>query len=340
MTGPYATGCGVVSPAGWGLGPFRQALSRGEPLPVKEVTRPGMHRPARIRPVPVPTPRPAFLGHPRLRRTSPIAQFTVAAALEAIGPDAEMVRSGELSLGIIVCVMSACVIYSRRFYDETLKDPATASPLVFPETVFNAPASHLAALLGSTSINYTMVGDPAIFLQGLALAADWLSSGRVETCLVIGSEEADWITSEAFNLFDRDVIMSEGAGAVYLQAESNDSRPVRLTRITNPQPYTRHVSRQEAVERVRKEINGTAQDLLCDSLHGIEAVDRAEELVWHDWRGPRLSPRKILGEGLMAGAAWQCVAAIDALVQGHCQTAVANVVGCNEEAIAAEFAAA
>ena len=70
--------------------------------------------------------------------------------------------------------MSGSVNYSRRFYDETLKDPATASPLVFPETVFNAPASHLAALLGTTAINYTLVGDPGTFLQGIALAADWL----------------------------------------------------------------------------------------------------------------------------------------------------------------------
>jgi 3-oxoacyl-(acyl-carrier-protein) synthase len=265
----------------------------------------------------------------------------VAAALEALGPDAAKVSAGELSLGIVVCVMSACVIYSRRFYHETLKDPATASPLVFPETVFNAPASHLAALLGSTAINYTMVGDPAVFVQGLALAADWLGSGRVSGCLVVGAEEADWITSEAFNLFDRDVIMSEGAGAVYLRSEAPGTPAVKLVKVTDPQPYTKQVSRRQAVERVRREIvNGSTHELLCDSLHGVAAVDRAEEMVWNDWSGPRVSPRKVFGEGLMASSAWQCVAAIDALMQGTCRTAIANVVGCNEEAIAAEFAVA
>jgi len=341
VTQPCVAGCGVVSPAGWGLAAFREALERAEPLPAKELIRPGTERPMLVRSVPAPSPRPAFFSHPRLRRTSPIAQYAVAAALEALGPDAAAVSSGQKSLGIIVCVMSACVIYSRRFYDETLKDPATASPLVFPETVFNAPASHLAALLGSTGINYTMVGDPAVFLQGLALAADWLLSGRVEGCLVVGAEEADWITSEAFNLFDRDVIMSEGSGAVYLRAESQSANQVQLTKVTDPQPYTRQVSRRQAVERVRKQItNGNTQDLLCDSLHGVGAVDRAEEIVWNDWRGPRLSPRRIFGEGLMAGAAWQCVAVIDALMQGKCRKAVANVVGCNQEAIAAEFALA
>ncbi len=56
--------------------------------------------------------------------------------------------------------------YSRRFYEEVLRDPATASPLIFPETVFNAPASHLAAFLGTTAINYTLVGDEGTFLAG------------------------------------------------------------------------------------------------------------------------------------------------------------------------------
>ena len=116
---------------------------------------------------------------------------------------------------------------------------------------------------------------------------------------------------------------------------------MRLTKVTDPQPYTRQISRTKAVERVRKEIiNGTVPDILCDSLHGVAAVDRAEETVWGDWRGRRISPRKIFGEGLMAGAAWQCIAAIDALREGPFRTAVANVVGCNEEAIAAEFAVA
>jgi 3-oxoacyl-(acyl-carrier-protein) synthase len=77
----------------------------------------------------------------------------------------------------VVCVFSGCVNYSSRFYSETLKDPATASPLVFPETVFNAPASHLSAFLGNSAINYTLVGDSGTFLIGLAMAAQWLSDG-------------------------------------------------------------------------------------------------------------------------------------------------------------------
>src|SRR5439155_6285331 len=130
----FVHGIGAVSPAGWGVLPLREALAKGEPLPVKELARPGWARSLRVRPVPPPSPRPDFLALARLRRTSPITQYAVAAALEALGEDAALVSNGSVRLGIILCVMTGCVNYWRRFYDETLKDPATASPLVFRET--------------------------------------------------------------------------------------------------------------------------------------------------------------------------------------------------------------
>ena len=146
MSGVYLSGLGAVSPAGWNLAALRDALAREQLLPATELPVPARPRPLQAMRVPPANPRPAFLAHSRLRRTSPITQYAVGAALEALGPrDPATTRN----IGVIVCVFSGCVNYSRRFYDEALKDPATASPLVFPETVFNAPASHISAYLGS-----------------------------------------------------------------------------------------------------------------------------------------------------------------------------------------------
>ncbi len=278
-----------------------------------------------------------FSQSPRLRRTSPISHFAVAAALEALGNDADRVRAGALRLGIIFCVMDGCVNYSRRFYDEALRDPATASPLVFPETVFNAPASHLAALLGTTAINYTLVGDPGTFLQGLAHGADWLLAERVEGCLVVGAEELDWLTAEAFHLFDRRLVLSEGAGAVYLQRESTEARP-QLAAISAARLFTQQQSRAQAARLVRAEMPlGSAQELLCDGTQNLLRFDAPELAAWNDWGGDRLAVKKILGEGLPAAAAWQCVAALDALRQGCYRAATVSVVGCNQQAMAARF---
>jgi hypothetical protein len=283
------------------------------------------------------------MTHPRLRRTSPIAQHAVAAALEALGTDAA--NDVAQRLGIVLCVMSGCVNYSRRFYDEALKDPATASPLVFPETVFNAPASHLAAVLGATAINYTLVGDPGAFLQGVALAADWLLAGRVNGCLVIAAEEIDWLSTEAFALFDRQVVLSEGAAALYLRREAASPEgfrgpqpAIRLAAVSQPYLFFDEQSRARAAERAKAELGpGSPDHLLCDGLQSAPRTDRAEARAWRDWPGARLSPKLILGEGLMAGAAWQCVSAFDSLRAGEHSAASISVVGCNQQAIAAQF---
>ena len=357
MIDVFVSGIGVVSPAGWGLAPFRDALARGEALPVRDLPRPGWTQPLRVRPVPPPSPRPAFLTHARLRRTSPIAQYAVAAALEALGEEgpasseaapatphgvhkdaAESNRRSSQRLGIIFCAMSGCVNYSRRFYDETLKDPATASPLVFPETVFNAPSSHLASLLGVGNRNYTLVGDPSTFLQGMALGADWIASGQLDGCLIVGSEEMDWLSTEAYYLFSRKYVLGAGAGAVYLRARPAPAGSARVHSITQAYLYSKRQGRSPAIRAARAELgNGRQQELLCDGIQGLPSLDNDEFAAWGDWPGPRCSPKLVLGNGRMAAATWQCVAAIDALNQDRYPAATVIVAGCTHQAIAARF---
>jgi 3-oxoacyl-(acyl-carrier-protein) synthase len=108
------------------------------------------------------------------------------------------------------------VQYSRRFYAEVLQDPKTASPILFPETVFNAPSSHLSALLASPAANYTLVGDYHCFTDGLDLARFWLITGRAEEVLLVAAEELDWLSAEAIQLLDPTTPLTEGAVALLL----------------------------------------------------------------------------------------------------------------------------
>ena len=335
MKNIFVHGIGAVSPAGWGVQFLRQALIGKKMIETKPILRPGWDHPLQVRQVPSPSSRPGFLSHARLRRTSPITQFGVAAGLEALGESLSAISSGQLRLGIVQCVMSGCINYSHRFYDETLRDPATASPLVFPETVFNAPASHLAALLGTSAINYTVIGDPGTFLQGIALAANWLVDGRVDGCLVIGAEEIDWLTADAFRRFQRKMILSDGAGAIFLRTEPG---PVQLVKITDAHPFLTNQTRHCAAAKMRRELDaGAEQSLLCDGAQELPRWDSAELAAWKDWSGARSSPKEILGEGLMAAAAWQCVSAIDAIREQRFKSANVSVVGCNQQAIGAQF---
>lgn len=331
MSGVYIAGTGAVSPAGWSMEAFRDTLAKGQLLPSQELPR--IAGPAtRVMRVPAPETRPAFLAHSRLRRTSPITQFALAAALEALGPR-EPGTTG--SIGVVLCVFSGCVNYSRRFYDETLKDPSTASPVVFPETVFNAPASHISAYLGSTAINYTLVGDAGTFLVGLATAANWLQQGRVSECLVVGTEEIDWLTADALRLFDRGKFLSEGAGAVLLRSTGN----IQLKSITDEFLYSGG-GQPVALMKMKSQLlpgDPATPLLLCDSTSHEAGMSLSETFLWEDWSGPRISPRKILGEGLMAAAAWQVVAAADALAYGTARDALVSVAGFHQHALGARL---
>jgi hypothetical protein len=305
-------------------------LEKGRSLPVQSLARPGWDQPLTVRSVAPPPVRPAYLAHPRLRRASPMTHYAVGAALEALGEDASVIRAGGLRLGIVACTLTGGISYSRRFYQEALQNPATASPIIFPETVFNSCASHLAAYLESSSVNYTLVGDAGTFLQGLALAAGWLEDGQVEGCVVLGAEEPDWTVGDALRLFDRRVVLASGAGALYLKVEASSDAVVELAAISDACAATRAPSRDDAAQRVRAQLPGGAPtELLC-------ACER-QHPAWSDWAGKVLTPTEILGEAFAASAAWQCVAACDAVQQGRCEAANVSITGAHLQAIAARF---
>ncbi len=336
MSRVYVCGLGAVSPAGWSLAAMRAALAKGEPLRIQPLERPGWEEPLRARLVP-PATRLPFLAHPRLRRTSPITHYAAAAALEAVA----LVRANNernCRLGVIVCLQAGCVQYSYRFFDETLKDPATASPLLFPETVFAAPASHVATLLENTPLVYTLAGDPACFLQGIALGVQWLEEQRVEACVVIGAEESNWLLADALWHFEPQAVISAGAGAVCLSLDTAMSLGVELDAITDAHTYTAQTNRTRAARLMREQLPpGLPTELLCDGSSGSPRADAPERAAWLDWTGPRLSPKRILGEGLMAAGAWQCVAACDAVARGPFAAATVSLVGSNQQAVGARF---
>jgi hypothetical protein len=331
-------GTGAVSPAGWGVPALRAALARGNALPPSLVPRPGWTHPLRIREVPLPSPRPAFFSHPRLRRAGALSQYACAAGMEALQNATAKGTPAPQRLGLIVCLLAGPVRYTHQFFEEAMVSPATASPLLFPETVFNAPASHLGALLGQEPLSYTLVGGPGTLVQALATAADWLIDGCVDGCLVIGAEETNWVLGDVLSHFDGQAILAGGAGALYLTLLGAPRAAAELSLITDVQPFSSWLSRRAAALAVRRSLpQGAADELLCDSRQHRPTLDAAEEQAWLDWPGSRLSPKVILGEGLMAAGAWQCVAACELLAEGRFQAANVSILGPTQQAIGARF---
>lgn len=326
-------GTGAVSSAGWGVPALIETLDRGEAPPVSILERQGVLTPVRR----VPENASGVPKSARLRRTSPVSKFAATAAIEAIGPERlAKIASGEWRVGVIYTLLNGCVNYSNRFFGEVLADPSVASPILFPETVFNAPASHLAAMLGSASPNDTLLGDGSEFFTGLEVATEWIGRGEVDGCVVVGAEELDWLSAEAMKFHSRDYVPSEGAGALYLEAGETG---VKLLHVPDPVAFSAEADRAKAALRLRGEIASEDEPatLLVDGRCGVTRIDRAERVAWENWSGPCLSPRAITGEALGASAAFQCVAAVEAIRAGRVDQAIAFALGGNEQAAGARF---
>ncbi len=124
---------------------------------------------------------------PRLRRASPITYYMIEAVNQALeaAPDIDRSRTG-----IIATFFLGCLVYSVRFYRQiTDEGRRFGSPVLFPETVFNSPLSHVVATLGLGGPVYSQIGDKSCWATGLRTAECWLRNGDADHVVVLGAEE-------------------------------------------------------------------------------------------------------------------------------------------------------
>lgn len=312
-------GMGWVTPLGSGLDRVWQRLIAGETAPIEilENEQNGARYLVHRVPADVISDLPP---HPRLRRASAISRFAAAAGLAALAQ--AKVPPNLDRVALVFAIANGGVIYTRRFYAEIVKSGAqSASPLLFPETVFNAPASHLAAILGITGASYTVVGDGAVGILALKLAEDLIESADIDACLVVAAEEIDPLVCEAYRQWrflrnpkkpqtGRGMIVSEGAGAVLLEQST------ATIEIENIDPGTNFFRRSEAAAKLRRTVerlgNGIA---FCVGSANGTFIDEAERAAVGK-ELPVYSLKFALGESVGASVLWQVIAAARALQTG------------------------
>ena len=265
--------------------------------------------------------------HPRLRRVSAISRFAAAAGLDALTHARSTI--GEVDMkrtGLVLAVCNGGVTYTKRFYHDVVEsDAQSASPLLFPETVFNAPASHLAAIMAIAGATYTLVGDGAVGILAMKMANDLMDNESLDFCLVVGAEEADWVLCDAYQkwrllkmeppieLFHdppRGMIPSEGAGAVLLAREG----AVQVDAVHAGGNFSHRGQANEMVQRILHDLareqgcivlsaNGTFVDF---AEHKAVLRELPDALVY--------APKPALGESVGASALWQIIAGAQVLM--------------------------
>ncbi len=340
---------GCVTPLGKSAEETARQIRAGERATMVEVKNPESGRvfPAALVP-------PAFTSHlglePRLRRASAISVLAAAAGNEALGSFLNANPERKPRLAIVFGVSSGGVQYTRRFYEQIVKQGANAaSPLLFPETVYNAPASHLAAMIGIDGATYTLVGDGTVGLQALEFGAHLIAAGDADDVLVVAAEELDWVLLEAHRAWglvqsrsagsdrstQRGTPLAEGAAAVLL------SRDPGITTLSFSENGT-HFSKADAAEMLKQTLAEIMNDSLPDFIvaAGSETWTgkEIERALQHDF--PKITANVLkanssIGECLGAGALLQVVVALEELRSTDMQRALVASLGWNQQVAAA-----
>lgn len=330
----FIHGHGAVSPAGCGTDALQRAVVDGADIPVNDMVVETDRQPLtyRHRSVDRVALKATLPKHPRLRRASDVTKFAFMAAQEAIGDQrAEQIRAHALRVGVVMAFMNGCVNYTNRFFGEVLQDPTLASPILFPETVFNAPAGHIATFLECDGPVYTLIGDSAVWFSALGVAEEWIAADLVDGCLILCSEEIDRLTLAALGLYSRGLIATEGAAAIYVEANPS---AIAIRNLHGPYDYTNASERRTAIREAWCAAKPSSPAILVGGLTGIPRIDRDEADATADFNGPRLSPATILGEGMGIRCGFQTIAAIGAL-QAGAASATILASGGNQHAFAA-----
>jgi Beta-ketoacyl synthase, N-terminal domain len=210
---PHLTACGVVCPGGFGA----EALTREWPVTMTHDAA-GLHKYATCLVDRQAPELKRWEQEPRMRRASPITYYMLEAAHQALeaAPWTDRRRTG-----IVATFFLGCLVYTIRFYRQiTAEGRRFASPVLFPETVFNSPVSHVVSVLGLGGPVYSQVGDKSCWANALRTAECWLARGSADQVLVLGAEEFEAHQLDAFKvaglLRSKACLVGEGAGAILL----------------------------------------------------------------------------------------------------------------------------
>jgi 3-oxoacyl-(acyl-carrier-protein) synthase len=327
----HIAGMGWVTPLGSGVEEVWSRLLNGESASAETLSSPlGPDYPVFRVPASATARAPA---HPRLRRSSAISRFAAVAGLDAL-KSAGVKLDSEIAkrTALIFAVSNGGVIYTKRFYHEIVESGAqAASPLLFPETVFNAPASHLAAILGITGASYTLVGDGAVGTLALKMAEDLMTSDTLDYCLVVGAEEADWLLCDAYRKWrllrsappiepfqepPRCTILSEGAGAILLSLEGRaPACPISIEKIAGGTNFRKQREAAAGVDAVFSALCATPPDLVAASANAT-FIDAAEQTAIgkHSPNARVYAVKGQLGESVGASSLWQTICGAQALI--------------------------
>lgn len=209
------SGFGTIGAYGSGADDLRRALASAEPpwSRLAEIDGSAGYHLAKAA-------RKAFLVNPALlrewispveaRRMSPPSKLAVAAARMAFQDAGLDAGASDERTGVVMATAFGPSSYSEGLLRQILlESPDSASPLLFTESVANAPAAQIAILMRARGPSVTICQREAGALQAVAQGAADVAAGRVPVSLVGAVDE---MTPLLHSLLDRFGALARNGG--------------------------------------------------------------------------------------------------------------------------------
>jgi 3-oxoacyl-[acyl-carrier-protein] synthase II len=205
------TGRGVVSSIGIGNEAFGAAFVKGESGVDNTVAGAGFDF-------------GALFSDRRFRRAAPVTQYALVAAGEALKEAGlDFTSFDGKRVGLVCGVTHGALGYSCEFHEGfSLEGPLGASPVLFSDSVLNAPTGALSLAYAIKGPTQTLIGGPDVGMQAVEYGAELVKEGRVDACLVATAEALHERTVEAYSKLGLGATQdfTEGAGVVVIEARA------------------------------------------------------------------------------------------------------------------------
>jgi 3-oxoacyl-[acyl-carrier-protein] synthase II len=244
------TGIGVVSPIGIGKEEFLSSLKNGR-SGIEEIKEFDTHFSRSKEGGVIRSFHPKdFIPASKIRRLDRASQFAIAAAKLALA-DAKfaVTETNSSRIGVVLgsgfCGLSSSEEFHRG---QVLKGFLDLNPMLFPNTVPNAPSSYVSIELGIQGVNSTLVQSFCTAEAAIFFACDQLRKGKADLILTGGVDELSEFLFRGFSelhLLATDqghgerscpydkmrngLVLGEGAGLLVIENEEHArSRGVRV----------------------------------------------------------------------------------------------------------------
>ncbi len=195
------TGIGIVSPIGVGKEEFLSSLKNGK-SGIEEIKEFNTEFSPSKKGGVIRSFHPKdFIPANKIRRLDRASQFAIAASKLALA-DAKFTVTDENSsrVGVVLgsgfCGLSASAEFHRGQVLESFLD---LNPMLFPNTVPNAPSSYVSIELGIQGVNSTLVQSFCTAEAAVSFACDQLRKGKADLILTGGVDELSELLFRGFS---------------------------------------------------------------------------------------------------------------------------------------------